>query len=270
MNKQTVNKRKSVNEMKHHVEPKLRKKDNLETLTKQTICKKYKELEDKYLKVVSDFEKLKQTNESLSNKIKTLEIDTPSQKPQSVSETQTTMLDKDFKFPCQICIYNADSEFDLRIHMEYVHDFDDGFCSIKIKCNICKTKFKGKKYLMNHIKTKHGGSLPPCKYFQNGTCKFTENSCWFVHKREEMPTMKCRHCEEKFFFKSEVMNHQKSFHEELLPICKNFVKGNCKFQSKCWFQHWKYINPNETNNTDDSEYDDNDDSSTHETNYEEY
>ena len=266
MNTKSVNKRKLANEIKHPVEPKLRKTDNVETLTKQALVKKYKELEEQYKKVVSDCEKLKQENEALSNDIKILEKGVT----KSVSETQTVMSD-DFIFPCQICIHNADSEFDLRIHMEYVHDFNDGFYIPKIKCNVCKTKFKGKHDLMTHIKTNHRTSLPTCKHFQKGSCKFTEQSCWFVHKREEIPSMKCRYCEETFFSKSEVMIHQKTKHEEQIPICKNHVKGQCRFKSKCWYQHHEYINTNHENSNENSISDsDETNTSIHETSSEEY
>ena len=140
MNTKSLNKRKS-SEIKHHVEPKLRKKENVEGLTKIALLKKFKELEDKYLKVVSNSEELRQMNESLLNDIKTLQKESTLEATKSVSETQTVMINDDFTFPCQICIYNADSEFDLRIHMEYVHDLDDGIHTPKNKCNICKSKF---------------------------------------------------------------------------------------------------------------------------------
>ena len=34
--------------------------------------------------------------------------------------TQTTLLDEELTFPCQLCIYNADSEMDLRVHMPMI------------------------------------------------------------------------------------------------------------------------------------------------------
>ena len=76
MNTKPVNKRKSASESKHHVEPKFRKKDNVESLTKTALLKKYSELEDKFMKVVSDNEELKQINKSLSDNITTLEKET--------------------------------------------------------------------------------------------------------------------------------------------------------------------------------------------------
>ena len=105
---------------------------------------------------------------------------------------------------------------------------------------------------MLHIKTEHGSSLPACKYFQQGTCKFNEKLCWFVHKKEENPLLKCRYCDDRFFSKSDAMKHQKLNHEELIPICKNHVKGQCKFRSKCWFHHFSPVNTNDTKSTDDS------------------
>ena len=100
---------------------------------------------------------------------------------------------------------------------------------------------------MVHIKTKHESSLPACKYFQTGTCKFNEKSCWFAHKIVEMSSYKCRHCDYKCSFKSEVMKHQKEIHEEKMQICKSHLENKCKFRSKCWYNHINFSKSNETN-----------------------
>ena len=89
MNTKPLNKRKSISEIKHHIEPKIRKKENVESLTKQALLKRFKELEDKYLKVVSNCEELKQTNESLRNNIETLQKENNLATTKSVSGTQT-------------------------------------------------------------------------------------------------------------------------------------------------------------------------------------
>ena len=70
-----------------------------------------------------------------------------------------------------------------------------------------------------------------------------------------MPTLKCRHCDVSFFTKIYVMNHQKTNHEELIPICKSHVKGICKFKSNCWSQHVDISNSNETISTETSNLD---------------
>ena len=166
MNNKVLNKRKPSNEVKCHSEPKVRKTENLESLTKSTLLKKFKELEDENRKLVSDLEKMKKINESFSERVKDFERQCSVQKTKSISTTQTVMLKEDFTFPCQICIYNADSEFDLRIHMDVAHDVDDGIFIPKTKCNICKKKFQGKGELMLHIKNNHKSTIPACRYYQ--------------------------------------------------------------------------------------------------------
>ena len=122
--------------------------------------------------------------------------------------TQTALLDEELTFPCQLCIYNAESEMDLRVHMDYGHDLDDDVLLSKLKCNVCKTIFRSKSSLMNHIKTSHVDTLPNCKYYQNNSCRFNEKSCWFTHKKNTPEDLKCRYCDHTFGSKSEVMIHQ--------------------------------------------------------------
>ena len=168
-----------------------------------------------------------------------------------IKSTQTELLDEDFTFPCQLCIYNADNELDLRIHMDYAHDFDDGIFS-KITCNICEKKFQSKHRLMCHIRSKHDGSLPNCKNFQEGTCKFTDASCWFPHKMNETVLFKCRYCDETYHSKSEIMKHQKNIHEEKIQICKMHLKNSCRFRHNCWYLHLDLLKTKQTQSEDQS------------------
>ena len=151
--------------------------------------------------------------------------------------TQTTLLDEELTFPCQLCIYNADSEMDLRVHMDYAHDLDDDDLLSKFKCKVCNNICKGKQHLMNHIKVVHGDTLPNCKFYQNDSCKFNEKSCWYVHKKDVVGELKCRYCEQIFYSKSDVMFHQKKDHIDKIPICKNHVHAKCKYKIKCWYTH---------------------------------
>ena len=186
-------------------------------------------------------DKEKQSNNTKSNDLQ-------------IKSTQTELVDEDFTFPCQVCIYNADNELDLRIHMDYAHDVDGGIFS-KITCNICKKKFQTKHLLMCHIRAKHYGTLPNCKNYQNGTCKFNDASCWFPHKKNETMVFKCRYCDETLNSKSEVMKHQKVIHEEKIHICKMHLKNMCRFRHNCWYMHIDLPRPKETQSEDESEND---------------
>ena len=227
------------------VPSKIRKTDdNLNILTK-------KQLIDKIAKLNEELEALK-------NKVKTLDpVMGNNIVKQYSSSTQTILMDEDIPFPCQICIYNADNEMDLRIHMDYAHDIDDEIRTSKVTCNLCRKKYPSKNELMKHIKSNHESDLQACKYFQTGTCKFNDKSCWFAHKIIDMSAYKCRHCEYKCGYKSEIMKHQKERHEEKMQICKSFLQNKCKFWSKCWFSHINTTKINETHADKTSNYDNN-------------
>ena len=173
----------NIAEMEDKIPPKVRKKTvNYNVMTKNQLIEQIK-----ILNVELDALKreIKQPTSTTSNST-------------TSKSTQTLLLDEEFTFPCQLCIYNADNELDLRIHMDYAHDLDDGIFDSKITCKVCKNKFETKQKLMGHIRTKHVSSLPNCKYYQDGTCKFNEKSCWFPHKKDDPIAFKCRNCEEVF------------------------------------------------------------------------
>ena len=209
-----------------NVEPKVptkqRKKDmELNSMTKKQLIDQIKSLLEELVKLKS---KCQSSNDKVIAK-------------HSPIATQTTLLEEELIFPCQLCIYNADNEMDLRIHMDYGHDLDDDVLLSKLKCNICKTMFRRKSNLMSHIKTAHVDTLPNCKYYQTNSCKFNENSCWFAHKKNEPEELKCRYCDQNFLSKSDVMFHQKQNHKDKIPICKKHIKSMCKFKHKCWYTH---------------------------------
>ena len=178
--------------------------------------------------------------ESLKNRFKTAEgahIDNNTVTIITTS-TQTLLKNEEVPYPCKMCTYNADNPLDLDVHMEYAHeDDDDGAHIPEITCNVCNNTFQSKNKLMEHIKISHRSSVPACKYFQNDTCKYNEKSCWFVHDKVDISAHKCRYCEYKCAYRSEIMKHQKTSHADKHQICKYNVKNKCKFREKCWYKH---------------------------------
>ena len=233
--------------MKRKTQTNIVEKDNL---IPQKIPKKSmnynlmnkKELIDEIKKLLEELDILKD-KEIQANNTKTNDI--------QIKSTQTVLLDEDFTFPCQLCIYNADNEFDLRIHIDYAHDVDGGIFS-KITCTICKKKFETKHHLMCHVRTKHVGTLPNCKNYQNGKCKFTDASCWFPHKMNGAVLFKCRYCDDTYHSKSEGMKHQKNIHEEKIQICKMHLKHSCRFRHNCWYTHIDLSKTKDTQSEDQS------------------
>ena len=211
----------------HQVPSKIRKTTaNLNILTKKQLIDKITVLNEEL--------------ESLKNRLNTVEptpVDNNTGTKISAS-TQTLMKDEEFPYPCKICTYNTDNPLELSVHMEYAHDDDDyGTQNPEVTCNRCNKTCPSKNELMEHIKISHKSSVPACKYFQNDTCKYNEKSCWFVHKKVEISEHKCRYCEYKCTYRSEIMNHQKTSHEDKLQICKYYIQNNCKFREKCWYKH---------------------------------
>lgn len=218
----------------NQVPNKIRKtKENLSILTKKQLIEKITILSEEI--------------DSLKDKVKACDpaVKESNVVKQNSSSTQTVLEDEDLPFPCQVCIYNAAGEMDLRVHMDYAHDIDEEIHASEVTCKLCKIKYPSKSGLRLHLKTKHESSVPPCKHFQTGTCRFNETSCWFVHKRVDVSAYKCRYCEYKCAYKSEVMNHQKENHEEKMQICKSHIQNKCKFRSKCWFKHVDMTKTNE-------------------------
>lgn len=230
--KYTLKRKYKTSTLDNKVIAKQRKKDiDLNTMTKKQLIEQITSLKEELVK-------LKSIYQSSKDKIE----DRPCPK-----STQTTLLDDELTFPCQSCIYNAASEMDLRVHMDYAHDLDDEVLLSNFKCNVCKNVCKSKRNLMNHIKTIHGDTLPNCKFFQTNSCKYNEKYCWFIHKKDVLQELKCRYCEQTFHSKRDVMFHQKNNHEDKVPICKNHIQSKCKYKHKCWFTHPAVEPANHTN-----------------------
>ena len=51
----------------------------------------------------------------------------------------------------------------------------------------------------------------------------------------------CSICDMRYPCKNELMNHRKNNHFELVPVCRNYLKGRCHFEN-CWYKHEKSEN----------------------------
>ena len=66
-----------------------------------------------------------------------------------------------------------------------------------INCFICNRTFESKTEMMKHRKREHIEVIRPCRLYQNKSCRFVNDACWFKHVIED-----------------EVINHPKENHEE--------------------------------------------------------
>ena len=197
----------------------------------------------------------------------------------------------DIQICCNVCIYIATCEEELNWHMSEAHDlssdhFDqDNFCDIcerlcktesdlfahkkehqptilhnqsnRLNCNFCEDKFDKIGNLIAHKKKNHSEKVAICWQFTAGICEFGDTNCWFVHsqikRNNEAVQFKCRSCEKTCISQSEFMRHRKQDHENIVPLCKNWVNGTCTFEStKCWFNHENQEKNNESENHEKS------------------
>ena len=49
------------------------------------------------------------------------------------------------------------------------------------KCRSCEKVFKSQPECLKHRKLEHSNFVPLCKNEMNGTCKFGNTNCWFIH-----------------------------------------------------------------------------------------
>ena len=236
--KKPLQKRKSTMEVKSGIGPKVPKKDILDNLTKQSIIKKYNELEENIKQVVSsknnEIDSLKKQIIDLENKVK-------EQPTKSVSNimTQTEALLDEIEYPCTKCIFVADWPDELGWHMQGVHGIGDPEYEYNFSCRICRKPFDIKEDLMYHIKYNHERSMPFCKYYQSGNCHFGDDKCWYVHKKNDLhlSMFKCGFCGKMFNVKSEFMQHRKMEHSENVKICINHINNKCQYNERCWYSH---------------------------------
>ena len=199
-------------------------------------------------KCVTQLSILNDENAQLTKKVEELENLQENLKTKSVSEsnTQTEALYDEVEFPCKNCIYEADCPDELQWHMKSSHGIGDPYYEFNYSCRVCSKHFDVKNDLMYHIKTKHERNMPVCKYYQNGDCHFTDDKCWFIHRKQDptLASFKCGYCGKIFSSKNSFKEHRREEHIDQVKICRNFRNNNCNFDEKSW-----YIRKNETINT---------------------
>ena len=114
-----------------------------------------------------------------------------------------------------------------------------------VSCNICGKKCNERSELMNHRKTEHKASVGVCRKFLQKSCPFSENYCWWRHsetvhtKGDQVgETFECSECGKQTTGRGELMKHRKSEHSTSVAVCKNHLKGQCRFDHLyCWYKH---------------------------------
>ena len=179
--------------------------------------------------------------EILKTRVKELERE-PNKSESRAVQIQTVDMTDDPKFNCNECIHTANCEKALKWHTFHVHNRGNPEILMNYSCNTCHQKFHQKSELMSHIKKEHIESLAICKFFKEGECNFSADTCWFLHPKSPSDIVnkrsyKCNNCEQVFESINEVMIHRKENHNQIVQICRNFKDESCKFGNKCWYNH---------------------------------
>ena len=131
----------------------------------------------------------------------------------------------------------------------------------ELSCRNCGEKFQSKRSLLDHRKHSHFNTVAFCRNYQEGKCPFTSEMCWWNHRElsdARSDVVGCYICNETFENKSEMMLHRKIMHPNHVRACQNFMKNNCRLQSKyCWFSHTEAMETEtevETNKEDNIEH----------------
>lgn len=162
------------------------------------------------------------------------------------------------EYICDDCPFKGDSELALNKHLKVANhqgtteDTNKEYLKNDISCHSCGLHMDSRQSLMKHRKENHVDILKKCKYFQQGRCAFEADICWYRHdnikkiKVGDNKDFPCSFCENVFSSKSQLMSHRKQIHPLYIRSkCRDFIKGDCKFSSDCWYVHdEKYENGN--------------------------
>ena len=202
----------------------------------QELKEKLKHLQEEHDRVIDENNKNVEKIKELESKVKTLEEvkEMFDSQPKIARTTSGGLL-----LFCNECEFPADDLYYLGQHM--YEDHTEG-TENKIVCHYCDETFETKDDVMKHRKKTHKEKVKECIYFTAGKCHYGDELCWFIHSKtnkkqlDEDLEIKCKHCDKTFKLRSEFMQHRKRYHSEFVPVCNNFLNGNCEYLT-CWFKH---------------------------------
>ena len=145
-------------------------------------------------------------------------------------------------FSCQFCELRFRNKTDLIKHKKFTHtdkvsacrNFQSGKCiytsdkcwfqhsehiSEEFQCKFCEQYFPNHSEVLNHRKKHHQNSVPLCRHYSNGSCVYTNETCWFRHaeKTEDVTNNKNQNrCTENEHLDKEVI-------EKLFKMMENFT-----------------------------------------------
>ena len=148
-------------------------------------------------------------------------------------------------YNCIQCSFQSTISAALSKHMNLKHRTPQEQSSDVFKCTDCNSQFSEKWNMMNHRIQNHE-ITEVCKYFLQRNCNFNPpKKCWLLHQKpkdapKERDQIECYVCKQTFRTRNGMMRHRKQYHEEVVPECRENLKGTCEFTGEdkvCWFKH---------------------------------
>ena len=202
------------------VETKLKK-----SATKAELFQHIEGLEKKY-------DALEKDHAEKIDKIKTLEEDITKleRKNQAVAKETQTESGEDFK--CIECNFEGVSKEELKWHMHKNHGWPDSIDVSLLStdprnCFQCGFEAEDMYQFDAHTWDEHDDDASNEEPGEKALNETKQNS-----------SHPCNLCDDKFEFKSLLMEHKKKEHTESVKECWNFSSGKCGYgEVKCWFLH---------------------------------
>ena len=240
-------KRKNVSiEVKTEPEKKYLKRNDI-LLEYQALKKKFNVLEEKHTILIEENATHMDAIEMLEETVKLLELKISNVENKSASvqtdisrceqpsvESCETQTEDEVATICDKCDYPTNDICNVEAHSEEFHSLESDYEIIT--CHYCKAKLKTKEDLMIHRKKVHREKVSICRHFIEGNCYFEIDECWFIHDTPVAMLM-CTFCDKEFHIKTDLMNHRKYEHEEKMKSCKKASRGECPYNTNCWYKH---------------------------------
>ena len=146
------------------------------------------------------------------------------------------------QFNCSECPFQGTTQIQLNKHTNLKHRTEGQRMEEVIKCKHCGEQFSEIWNLMSHRKQAHRNTVAFCQNKDDGKCKYTSETCWWLHERDNVvqstSRVDCFICSKTFGSKGEMMIHRKRNHRSVVRECMNFKQNKCRYLEQfCWFKH---------------------------------
>ena len=200
---------------------------------------------EKYKTKIDDMEKIVNlkrilVKENSEKETQFEEKDSQYEKPKVMYQPK----EKGKEFNCDDCDFQGTAIWQLIKHRNLKHCHEEN--KEGVKCNMCGKQYFEKSDLMKHRKQEHHNYVGVCRKYMENACPFSESFCWWRHSKETVNRNSqkkdgnncCSDCGKETASLGELMRHRKEEHTSSVAMCRNHLKGQCKFiNAYCWYNH---------------------------------